>query len=233
MSRGLGLILCLPLLLAAGERSASPDPAREALEIEARLAALRTLESDIAAKLDALERLRTEAAVVLEEQETERQTNLATLIQFYQAMKPKQAAALLEKLPITLAADVVGQMKSRQAGKILDVMQAKRAVLISRRVAGNSPWRVAFRHVLPNSLAPSIVGATLVTGYAVLTVAGLAVLSVGIQPPTAEWGVMVGEGAKDVITGEWWTSLFPGGMIVVAVMAFHFIGDEFGAETTS
>ncbi len=101
------------------------------------------------------------------------------------------------------------------------------------RLAGNSSWRVAFRHVLPNSLAPSVVGATLVTGYAVLTVAGLAFLSVGIQPPTAEWGVMVGEGAKDIITGEWWTSLFPGGMIVVAVMAFHFIGDEFGGETAS
>jgi len=101
------------------------------------------------------------------------------------------------------------------------------------RLAGNSSWRVAFRHVLPNALAPSIVGATLVTGYAVLTVAGLSFLSVGIQPPTAEWGVMVGEGAKDIITGEWWTSLFPGGMIVVAIMAFHFIGDEFGGEVTS
>lgn len=101
------------------------------------------------------------------------------------------------------------------------------------RLAGNNSWRVAFRHVLPNSLAPSVVGATLVTGYAVLTVAGLAFLSVGIQPPTAEWGVMVGEGAKDIITGEWWTSLFPGAMIVVAVMAFHFIGDEFGGEATS
>ena len=101
------------------------------------------------------------------------------------------------------------------------------------RLAGNGRWRVAFRHVLPNSLAPSVVGGTLVTGYAILTVAGLAFLSVGIQPPTAEWGVMVGEGAKDIITGEWWTSLFPGGMIVVAVMAFHFIGDELGGETAS
>lgn len=101
------------------------------------------------------------------------------------------------------------------------------------KLAGNNSWRVAFRHVLPNSLAPAVVGATLVTGYAVLTVAGLAFLSVGIQPPTAEWGVMVGEGAKDIITGEWWTSLFPGAMIVVAVMAFHFIGDEFGGEASS
>jgi peptide/nickel transport system permease protein len=98
------------------------------------------------------------------------------------------------------------------------------------RLAGNNSWRVAFRHVLPNALGPAIVGATLVTGYAILTVAGLAFLSVGIQPPTAEWGVMVGEGANDIITGEWWTSLFPGAMIVVAIMAFHFIGDELGGD---
>ena len=94
------------------------------------------------------------------------------------------------------------------------------------RLAGNRPWRVAFRHVMPNALRPALVSATLVTGWAVLTVAGLAFLSVGIQPPTAEWGVMVGEGAGDIITGEWWTSLFPGGAIVLAVMAFHFVGDE-------
>lgn len=98
------------------------------------------------------------------------------------------------------------------------------------RLAGNRPFRVAFRHVLPNSLSPSVVGATLVTGYAVLTVAGLSFLSVGIQPPTAEWGVMVGEGARDIITGEWWTSFFPGAMIVLSIMAFHFIGDEFGGD---
>ena len=98
------------------------------------------------------------------------------------------------------------------------------------RLVGNKPFRVAFRHVLPNALRPALVSATLVTGWAVLTVAGLAFLSVGIQPPTAEWGVMVGEGAGDIITGEWWTSLFPGGMIVLAVMAFHFIGDDLMEE---
>ena len=101
------------------------------------------------------------------------------------------------------------------------------------RLAGNNPWRVAFRHVMPNSLTPAFVSATLVTGWAVLTVASLAFLSVGVQPPTAEWGVMVGDGARDIITGEWWTSLFPGGMIVLAVMAFHFIGDELGEEAIS
>lgn len=98
------------------------------------------------------------------------------------------------------------------------------------RLAGNSRWRIAFRHVLPNSLRPSLVQATLVAGWSILTVAGLAFLGVGIRPPTPEWGVMVAEGAPDIITGQWWTALFPGGLIVLAVMAFHFIGDEFGGE---
>ena len=94
------------------------------------------------------------------------------------------------------------------------------------RLAGNRPWQVALGHVLPNALGPALVQASLVTGWAILTVAGLAFLGVGIRPPTPEWGGMVAEGASDVITGEWWTALFPGGMIVLAVMAFHFIGDD-------
>ncbi len=98
------------------------------------------------------------------------------------------------------------------------------------RLAGNGALRTAFRHVLPNSIGPSLVQATLVAGWAILTVAGLAFLGVGIRPPTAEWGVMVAEGAPDIITGQWWTALFPGGMIVLAAMAFQFIGDEFGGE---
>ena len=98
------------------------------------------------------------------------------------------------------------------------------------RLAGNGPWRIAFRHVMPNSLGPSFVQAALVAGWAILTVAGLAFLGVGIKPPTAEWGVMVAEGAADIMTGRWWTALFPGGMIVLAAMAFQFIGDEFGGE---
>lgn len=94
------------------------------------------------------------------------------------------------------------------------------------RLSGNGPWRIAFRHVMPNALGPSLVQGTLVTGWAILNVAGLAFLGVGIRPPTAEWGVMVAEGANNVSLGIWWTALFPGAMIVLAVMAFHFIGDE-------
>lgn len=90
---------------------------------------------------------------------------------------------------------------------------------------GNPGWRVALVHLLPNSLAPSLVQMTLVSGWAILDAAGLAFLGLGITPPTAEWGVMVSEGAQRIITGEWWVWLFPGAAIVLAAFAFNLVGD--------
>ncbi|MFS2293474.1 MAG: ABC transporter permease [Actinomadura sp.] len=104
--------------------------------------------------------------------------------------------------------------------------EREREYVDAARLAGNGAWRIAFRHVMPNSLGPAYTQATLVAGWAVLDVAGLAFLGVGIQPPTAEWGVMVAEGANDVIAGSWWTALFPGALIVLLALAFHLIGDD-------
>ncbi|RPI85238.1 MAG: ABC transporter permease [Chloroflexi bacterium] len=90
---------------------------------------------------------------------------------------------------------------------------------------GNPKWRVALVHLLPNSLTPSLVQMTLVSGWAILDAAGLAFLGLGITPPTAEWGVMVSEGAQRIITGEWWVWLYPGAAIVLAAFAFNLVGD--------
>jgi peptide/nickel transport system permease protein len=90
---------------------------------------------------------------------------------------------------------------------------------------GNPGWRVALVHLLPNSLTPSLVQMTLVSGWAILDAAGLAFLGLGITPPTAEWGVMVSEGAQRIITGEWWVWLYPGAAIVLAAFAFNLVGD--------
>ncbi len=98
------------------------------------------------------------------------------------------------------------------------------------RLAGCPTWRIAFRHVLPNAIRPSIVQATLCAGWTILNVSGLAYLGIGIRPPTPEWGVMVSEGASDVLTGQWWTSLFPGLLIVLVVAAFHLVGDNLGDD---
>lgn len=90
---------------------------------------------------------------------------------------------------------------------------------------GNPGWRVMLVHLLPNALTPSLVQVALVFGWAILDAAGLAFLGLGITPPTAEWGVLVSEGAQRIITGEWWVWLFPGAAIVLAAFAFSLIGD--------
>jgi peptide/nickel transport system permease protein len=93
------------------------------------------------------------------------------------------------------------------------------------RSVGNPGWRVMLVHLLPNSLTPALVQAALVFGWAILDAAGLAFLGLGITPPTAEWGVLVSEGAQRIITGEWWVWLFPGAAIVAAAFAFSLLGD--------
>jgi peptide/nickel transport system permease protein len=83
-----------------------------------------------------------------------------------------------------------------------------------------------FIHLLPNALPPIIVQATLAMGYALLTMAALSFIGLGIQPPQSEWGSMTAEGAQYIVTGEWWLFLFPGLAIVLMVLSFNLIGDS-------
>ena len=55
-----------------------------------------------------------------------------------------------------------------------------------------------------------MVQVSLTMGYAILNAAGLSFIGLGVRPPTAEWGIMVAEGASFIISGEWWVALFPG-----------------------
>jgi peptide/nickel transport system permease protein len=94
------------------------------------------------------------------------------------------------------------------------------------RVVGNPAWRIMFIHLLPNALHPIIVQATLAMGYALLTMAALSFIGLGIQPPQSEWGSMTAEGAQYIVTGEWWLFLFPGLAIVLMVLSFNLVGDS-------
>ncbi len=138
--RLLALALSVTPLLAAAESSeptqtAQPSSAVQALELEARQAALRLLEEALDQRLAELVALREEVSAELAPGEQKSDQDLKTLISFYQAMKPKNAAVLLEKLPAQLAADVLAAMKTREAGKIFNVMEPERAVRISRLMA--------------------------------------------------------------------------------------------------
>jgi peptide/nickel transport system permease protein/oligopeptide transport system permease protein len=93
------------------------------------------------------------------------------------------------------------------------------------RVLGLPAWRIIFRHILPNALAPIIVQATLGMGSIITLEAGLAYLGFGAQPPTPSWGLMISEGQRYLIKGQWWWSMFPGFAIMYTVFAFNFLGD--------
>ena len=94
------------------------------------------------------------------------------------------------------------------------------------RCVGNPEWRIMYLHLLPNCLTPALVQATLCLGWAILDASGLAFLGLGIRPPTPELGVLVGEGALFIISGQWWTSVFPGAVIVLMAFGFNLIGDS-------
>ncbi len=83
---------------------------------------------------------------------------------------------------------------------------------------------IIFRHVLPNAMAPVIVQATLSLGFAILVAAGLGFLGLGVQPPTAEWGTMLGEGRQYIFRAPSLTTL-PGLAIFLAVLGFNLFGD--------
>jgi peptide/nickel transport system permease protein len=105
------------------------------------------------------------------------------------------------------------------SAKQLDYAEAARCV-------GNPNWRIMYLHLLPNCLTPALVQATLCLGWAILDASGLAFLGLGIRPPTPEWGVLVSEGARDIISGQWWTSFFPGAVIVLTAFGFNLVGDS-------
>jgi peptide/nickel transport system permease protein len=94
----------------------------------------------------------------------------------------------------------------------------------SARLLGASSRRALFRDVLPNVAGPVLVLMTLDLANAILLLSGLSFLGLGAQPPQAEWGSMVADGAQ--YFQWWWMGTFPGLAIFTAVLAFNFLGDS-------
>jgi len=92
------------------------------------------------------------------------------------------------------------------------------------RASGASSGRIMFRSILPNSLTPIIVAATFGVPQAILALAALGFLGLGVQPPAPEWGTMVSEG-KNFLLQAPLLIVWPGVVIALAVMGFNFLGD--------
>jgi peptide/nickel transport system permease protein len=89
---------------------------------------------------------------------------------------------------------------------------------------GAPPWRVLWRHALPNALGPAIVATTLGVGNAILLESGLSFLGLGIQPPQPSWGNMIA-GGRDLIVTAPWVAIAPGLALIATVLAATLIGD--------
>ncbi|UCH26552.1 MAG: ABC transporter permease [Trueperaceae bacterium] len=92
------------------------------------------------------------------------------------------------------------------------------------RSLGASDARIILRHILPNSLPPLIVQATVSISYAILAEAGLSFLGLGVKSSTPTWGLILSD-ARSFISRAWWLGVFPGLAIMLTVLSINFLGD--------
>ncbi|SCL49922.1 ABC transporter permease [Micromonospora chersina] len=93
------------------------------------------------------------------------------------------------------------------------------------RGMGGTGGRAVRRHIVPNAIGTVIVNATFQVADAILYVAYLSFLGLGVPPPAANWGGMLSDGLADTYSGHWWLHYPPGIAIILIVLAFNFIGD--------
>ncbi len=96
--------------------------------------------------------------------------------------------------------------------------------VLAARSLGASNARLLVKHILPNIFGPVIVKMSLDMGFAILTVAALGFIGIGIKPPTPEWGSLLAI-ARGYMPEYWWTAVFPGFAIFLAVFGFNLLGD--------
>lgn len=107
-------------------------------------------------------------------------------------------------------------------GQILSLREQE--FVEAARAMGASDYRIIFRTILPNAVAPVIVAATLGVAGAILTESALSYLGLGVQPPIPSWGNMLFEG-QSTFRHAWWIATFPGAAIFITVMCFNILGD--------
>jgi peptide/nickel transport system permease protein len=104
------------------------------------------------------------------------------------------------------------------------LVQKEMAYTEAARALGYGQGRIIFRHILPNCVSPIIVVSSIDIAYAMLDLAALSYLGLGVQPPTADWGTMLSEGQLVLLTTPH-LALAAGLSIVVAVLGFNLLGD--------
>lgn len=108
--------------------------------------------------------------------------------------------------------------------------ERERTYVEACKVEGFSGLRIAFGHILPNIVPVIAAQATVYFGYALLDLAGLAFLGLGVQPPASDWGQMLTTGRNDLALGAWWEVVSAAGAIGLTVIAVNLVGEFLGRK---
>jgi peptide/nickel transport system permease protein len=127
-------------------------------------------------------------------------------------------------LTIALVIGLLSWMTSARLTRALFLTLRDLTYIQAARGLGASDRRIILTHILPNSIGPIIVEATLELGYAIIEESGLSFLGFGIQPPTPSWGNLLSN-AQEHFTGHPWLAIFPGLMIFLTIISVNYIGD--------
>lgn len=134
-------------------------------------------------------------------------------------------AALGSSLKNLLIAIAIAKLPNFARIMRATVMSAREQEYVTAsKVMGISNWKILLEDILPNSLSPMIVHATLGIAFAILTAAGMSFMGLGIQPPTPEWGAMIST-AKNYIRDYPYMVMFPGAAIMITILALNLLGD--------
>lgn len=134
-------------------------------------------------------------------------------------------AVLGPGLPNVMVAVGIGSMPAYARLMRGQVLSLKHDEFVeAARVIGCSSARILFVHILPNTISPIIVLASLGFAGAVLSAAALSFIGMGAQPPTPEWGAMLATG-REYLRKQWWIATFPGMAIALTVLGFNLLGD--------
>jgi peptide/nickel transport system permease protein len=125
---------------------------------------------------------------------------------------------------IVLVLGVLSWMTTSRLVRATFLSLKNREFVEAARCIGARDRRIILRHILPNSIAPIIVAATLGVAAAIIAESTLSFLGLGIQPPTSSWGNMLNHATTDMDKAPW-IAIFPGLFIFLAVVSINFIGD--------
>lgn len=128
----------------------------------------------------------------------------------------------LYKVAIAIGVAFIPRFIRLARGSTLSIKE--KGYILSSRSIGAGDARIIFVHCLPNIIGDITVMATLWVAVAIRVEASLSFLGIGVQPPMASWGAMVGTGVDDLFTAPW-VSLFPGLAILVTIFSFNLLGD--------